>query len=405
MVYLAQGGFWLFLGQGLVFIISVLLVWVFANFLPKEVYGEYRFLTATLSLLALTALPGMSTAITQTVAQGNRGTLWPALRARITWGLLGTLTACAMAGYYIFRGNIELAIIFVVIGVALPFYDTLNSYHHYLRGIKDFRLDTSFRIIQRIIVVGAIVCTVLITSNLLIIITIMLIASISSDIFLLYRTTVEHPTNNNIDESGLRYGKQLSFVTAIRIGTQHLDKLLLWYFAGPIQVATYAIAAAPSTELASVFGHVNRLALPKMASQDKVQLRHSLARKMFVFFLALTPIVVLYIIAAPMLFRTFFPQYIDAVVYSQILSTTLLFMPLALLTQYFYAIRHVRAINTMSIVEPLLVVSLYATLIPLWGIYGVIAANIARPIGSGLVLVYFFIRDKNQPDPHEQLSV
>ena len=61
--YVLSGGSWLIANQIGSFFITFGFLWVFTNFLPKEIYGEYRFITTAASLLAITTLPGMGIAV------------------------------------------------------------------------------------------------------------------------------------------------------------------------------------------------------------------------------------------------------------------------------------------------------------------------------------------------------
>ena len=47
MVYLAKGNFWQVLGQVVNNALSLALIFVFANYLPKETYGLYRYILST----------------------------------------------------------------------------------------------------------------------------------------------------------------------------------------------------------------------------------------------------------------------------------------------------------------------------------------------------------------------
>lgn len=394
MVYLAHGGFWLTLGQLLVFAASAVLVWIFANFLPKEVYGQYRFLTSAAALFGLFALPGMGMALVQTIARGNLATTKTVVRAQMRWALLGSAVSIAGAVYYGLAGNVELAIAFAIIAFFLPFYSPFSSYQQHLQGIKDFRRGALYFSLQRGFVVVCIGATIFLSKNLLLILAVALASSSVADLMLLRSALKKHPPTGQDDAEAISYGKRLSLIAAFRIGAQYLDKLLLWYFAGPIQVATYAIAAAPPNEITSVLGHVNRLALPKMSAQNIPALRHALLRKIGVYLIAIIPIILAYIFAAPIIFKFIFPQYVEAVSYTQLLALLLLFLPSGLFAQYFYATRHLRAINTVSILEPSLLLVSYMFLVPTLGIYGVILANIVRSIGSVLLSLFFFTRDK-----------
>src|SRR5688572_902048 len=108
MVYLAKGGFWLTLGQAVSSAAGVLLIIGFANLLPKEAYGTYKYVLSIAGVLAAFSLTGMSVAVTQAVARGMDGMLRVAAKIQLRWGLLVTLAASAFGIYYLANGNREL---------------------------------------------------------------------------------------------------------------------------------------------------------------------------------------------------------------------------------------------------------------------------------------------------------
>lgn len=59
MVYLAKGGFWLTTGQGVASLASLVLAIAFANLLPKEAYGNYKYILAVVGVLTLFGLTGI----------------------------------------------------------------------------------------------------------------------------------------------------------------------------------------------------------------------------------------------------------------------------------------------------------------------------------------------------------
>ena len=65
MIYLARGGFWLTLGQVISSLSAFLLAIAFANLLPKETYGEYKYILSIASILAIPTLTGMAFLKTQ----------------------------------------------------------------------------------------------------------------------------------------------------------------------------------------------------------------------------------------------------------------------------------------------------------------------------------------------------
>jgi len=102
MVYLAKGGSWLTLGQIVSTIASFLSAIAFANLLPRETYGQYKYILSITSILAIPTLAGINTAVIRAIARGYEGSFIPALKTKIKWGLLGGITSIGLAGYYYF---------------------------------------------------------------------------------------------------------------------------------------------------------------------------------------------------------------------------------------------------------------------------------------------------------------
>src|SRR3989338_6258286 len=93
MVYLTKGGFWLTAGQLFSSLSAFLLSIAFANLLPRETYGTYKYVLSIASLLSIPTLSGMTTSLAQAVAGCYDGSFIPALKARIKWGLFGALAS------------------------------------------------------------------------------------------------------------------------------------------------------------------------------------------------------------------------------------------------------------------------------------------------------------------------
>lgn len=397
MVDLVHGSFFVTLAQGLVFIASFALVWVCANFFTPEAYGEYRFLTTVVALLSLASLPGMTTAIVRAVARGHSGVIPEIVRMRVTWGLFGTAAALVGAGYYFVQGNIELGLSFLCIALLVPFYQSYAVTNFYHNGRKDYKNYTVFTTIRRTTIVGATILAIVLSRDVLITLLVYL-ATTATINYVLYRYTIKRfPLSQSTDKETIEYGKKLSLMSALSAAASQLDKVALWYLAGPVPVAVYAIATAAPKEIASAFGNVGVLALPKMAGRDKKQLRQSLLRKTFIYFLFSVPLTFAYIAAAPLLFEILLPQYVDYVFYSQIASSLILLTPLILLTQYFSATMHTKALFAMQFVLPAVLLLLYALFIPLYGVLGAIFALIGRQVAAGILLFYFFVTDKESP--------
>ncbi|MCB9811691.1 oligosaccharide flippase family protein [Candidatus Nomurabacteria bacterium] len=394
MTYLFHGGSWLLSNQIVNFVFSLLLVWVFANLLSQAVYGQYRFLITMMSLFTLASLPGMGTAIVRAVARGNAGIIPEATRTRLRWGILGSLCSLVVAGYYFFAGDTTLGSLFLLIALFVPFYESFTVAQNYYNGRKNYRSYTIVSVIRYATIITATTAAVLLHGQLFVIVA-AYIGSTSLINFLIYIYLVRtsHWETSN-DTETIPYGKKLTGTSVLSAISAHLDKVMLWYFAGPVQVAMYTISMSLPKEITSALNNVGKLALPKMASRDKHALRESLLRKFFVFFIATIPIYIAYIVMAPLLFKLFLPQYLNTLHFSQLAALLILFSPLVLFTQYFNATMHVRALYIMEFIQPTVSITLYCTLIPAYGVLGAVLAFVGKQFASLIMLLFFFVRDR-----------
>ena len=152
-------------GQIVSSISSFLLAIAFANLLPRETFGVYKYILSVCGILAIPTLGGINTAVTQAVARGYEGSLIPALKTKIKWGLLGGLASLILAGYYYFQGNIILTISFLVAAIFLPLMDPFGIYDSLLQGRKLFNISSKYLIISQIISVIALIITIFLTKN------------------------------------------------------------------------------------------------------------------------------------------------------------------------------------------------------------------------------------------------
>jgi hypothetical protein len=103
--YSVRGGFFLTLTQVAGALGGLVLTAAFANPLPVETYGTYRYILALYSLLAIVAMPGIDTAVTQSVARGYDSSLAAGIQAKLRWGTIGSLGALGYAVYSYIQGS------------------------------------------------------------------------------------------------------------------------------------------------------------------------------------------------------------------------------------------------------------------------------------------------------------
>lgn len=323
MVYLFKGGSWLTGGQ----IVSSMAVFLsaiaFANLVPREVYGTYKYIISIAGILTIATLRGMATVVTQAVARNYEGVVIPALKAKIRWGLLSAVGGFTAAAYYYINGNNTLAISFLIIAGFLPFIDSFGIYTNFLEGRKLFDKGTIYGCITQIIAVGIMITTLFINNNLFIILFVYFCSRTLLRTFFFVYVMKKYKPNKKYDPKTISYGKHSSMVniTATLIGS--LDGIILFHFLGAAGLAVYSFALAPVLQLRAIVNKMPILALPKLAKRPLKEIKPLLWKRMLVLFIAGLAISFVYILISPFVFKIFFPQYLDSLIFSQVFSLTI----------------------------------------------------------------------------------
>ena len=389
--YIIKGGFWLSLNRIFLAITTLLISVTFANLMTRADYGVYKYVTTIITLLVISSLPGMKIAINQAVARGYEGSLIPAMKTKIKWGAFGTLVGIIISLYYYLNGNDQLALLIAAVSLVIPFKRSFQVYVPFFSGKKNFKQTAIFSLIQVSITTIITIITLFLTKNLLVILLAIIIPPIIIDL-IFFRYTLKKQENDKADPDTTRYGLFLSLMNAFTTLADNIDKLLLWFFLGPIQLAVYSFALSPINQLSTLAtSEIPSLALPKLSTKDIGEIKKSLPLKVFKFSLLLLPVVVLYIILAPWLYGIIFPQYPDSVIYSQILSLMILIQPGEILFTALKSQKKKKEIQNTVIFSALIRIALFITLLPTLGILGLVIAQLLGMISRQL-FIYFQLR-------------
>jgi len=328
MLYLAKGGSWLSLGQIISSLSSFLLVIAFANLIPKETFGTYKYILSLTGILLIPSLPGMNTAISIASARNLDGTLLLALKTKIRWGLLSSLASLLLSGYYFLNGNMGLMISFLIASVFLPFIDAFGIYGPFLNGKKKFQISTRYGAITQIISTGFLIAVIFLTDNLfLIVLSYFLSWTLLRYIF--FKITVKKfVTSKDEDVGAIPYGKHLSLMKVVNIVASYIDRLFVFHFLGAVPLAVYSFAIAMPEQMKGLLGLLDTLAFPKFVKRNIREIKDSFKKKALRLFLLGAISIGAYILIAPFIFKTFFPKYQEAVFFSQLFSLSMLNMAL-----------------------------------------------------------------------------
>lgn len=388
--YLLKGGAWLGVGQGVAMAAGFLLSVAFANLVPKEIFGIYKFVFSLAGLFGTFSLTAMGTAVTQAVARGFDGALRQGIRVSLQWSLLSVAIMLGAALYYSLNGNDILALSLVVVAFSAPLIAAWNLSFSYLKGKKDFRRDTLFGIAISVVPPLAIIGVLFFSENVPLIIAAYFIP-VALLSFTAYRRTVRaYRPGSAVDPATTRYGFNLSAMSILGRVASYIDKILLFHFLGAAPLAVYSFAIAPVQYVLRTNGVFRALALPKLAERDIPTLKRTLPRKILIHFALSALVTAVYVLLAPFFFDIFFPAYRDAVIYSQALSLLILTAPGVWLGQTLTAHTKTRQLYIINTISPILKIGLLLVLTPLWGIWGAVAAMLGvSAVGFFMAIVVF----------------
>lgn len=395
MVYMAENGFWLGIKTILAALLALGVSVAFANLLPVHVYGEYKYVLSILSILSLTTLPGLGTSVVRSIAKGFDGTPDAVLTTKIRWGFLGSLGSAAVALYYFYAGNTGLSGAFLIAAVFLPFVDTLSMFATILSGKKLFRVSILYEIGVQLVAASAIVLTLWYTDVLVMVLLAYFGSYTVARYIALYIARRRYLKNTNVDHGALPYGLHLSAMEVLATIAESVNSLLLWFFIGPTQLATYAFAKAIPTQILGGLKKIALIALPKFASRDLPDIKETLVRRLLWLWLILFLVFVGYVLSAPFLFSVLLPKYTDAIVYSQLAALSFLFFPKKIIGTVLNAHAKTRALYTSSILTPTVQLCTAIALIPSFGIVGAIVSELVAQCFSLVLVAYLLFRTRH----------
>jgi O-antigen/teichoic acid export membrane protein len=390
MVYLTKGGFWVTTKRIVSIISGLSLSVAFANLLSQETYGNYKFVLSLASIIGIISLSGINTATTQSVARGFEGTVKLALRASLKWSSGMVIIALIGSIYYYLSDNLFLGTSLLIVAVALPIINSFGVYSSLLKGRKEFRLNTIYSIPQTLIPAVALVVTLLLTKTPLTLVFVYFTSNVVATVGMYLFTMIRNRPNDLSDTKSLSFSKHLSLMNLFVRASKEIDKVLLFHFLGASPVAVYSLAVAPVQEIGNIESSILSPAFPKLSQRPIEDLKKSLPRRMVILFLFLIPVVFTYIMLAPFLFQTLFPLYMEAVTYSQVAVLVILFMPFEVIMQTFNAHAKKRELYILKTVIPVLRVIMLLTLVPFYGIWGVIITLLAANVVHSFIALYLF---------------
>lgn len=389
-VYLARGGFWLAIGQGVAMLSGFFISLAFANLISKELFGNYKFIISTASILGIFSLTGLNTSVMQSAASGFGGVLRQGFRINLKWSLGVLLVGAGLSVYYFLNGNALLSMSFILAGILSPVTASASLYGAYLYGKKDFKRSALYGMIRNIIFAVALILALFLSKNLPVVIIVYFVVGTLVPLFC-YRATLRAFRNENTkkDPGLVSYGGHLSVMEIIGSIAGYLDKILIFHYLGATQLAIYVFAIAPVEQLQGGKKILSALIMPKLSKRPFEELQKSGPRKAILLTVYALGLAGIYALLAPYFYKFFYPQYLDAVMYSQIYSLTLLAVSGTVFNETLSAHKKTRELYFHRIMVPALQIILFLILLPLYGLMGLVITHVIVRSFSGLSGYYF----------------
>jgi O-antigen/teichoic acid export membrane protein len=397
MVYLARGGFWSIIGQVVSTLATLGLAIIVAHVVPKTAYGDYKYVIATIALLSTFSLNGLGSAVFQSVARGFDGALQEGFWANIRWSLVIFLGALTLAVYYFFQHNTILAFGMLIGGCLSPLLTSANFTNSFLNAKKDFaRASLYFGVIETLVSTTILIGTILITTNPIAIIAAYFVGNFLPTLWLYKRTTAIYSSDHKKNDPGmLSYGKHLSLMGILNGIASNIDQILLFHFSGPINLALYNFATAIPDQTKGPLKTLDQMMQAQFARRSDKDIRNGMRNKTFWLLIFSIFFIALYILCAPWIYKIFFPKYLDAVIYSQIYSLSLIGTAMGPATSYLAIKKKVREQYINNIAVSLIQIGALFVGVYYWGLLGlVIARTTVRAGGMFLNYVLYSIVSK-----------
>lgn len=375
--YFASGGFWTAFNQLVNGLLSFLLVIVFANLLPKEIYGIYTYLLSLAGFFTVFTLSGMNTAVLQAVASGNEGILKSSVKYQIKWNAAMAAVLLGLSGYYFWQLNYTFAISLAILGIASPLTNALNTYGAFLIGKKNFKLDSLFSSFSTLVYSVGMILAILVSKEVWWLILVYSLTTLGTNIFFYFKTLrVYNPPETKSPET-IKYGWQLTFIGFIGPIVSQIDKIVLGSFWGPAELAVYFLARAMPDRIYLYIKEMISVGFPKLAERTIENINAVFYKRILQGLAIGILLAAAYILISPILFKYLLPKYLESVRYSQILSLVFIFAaPARYLGSLFTIKKMVRPVVIANLIANVLKIILYVVLGIWGGIMGLIITEL-----------------------------
>lgn len=402
MVYLAGNGFWLAVGQVTIGLTALGVSAVFARFVPKDIYGNYRFLLSLFWILTAFSFTGISTTLSRAVARGEIGAYMKSLRLSLLWSIPMLLIGLGMSGYYFLNGNDMLGWGCLVIALIGPFMQSAYLFGPFLEGKQAFRENTIGGIFLNVIPAIGLLTTMLFIKDPVVFLLTFLGLSVLTGFAVSYFVVKRYKATTSAETKGFgALSAHFSAMNVLNTLSTQVDRILVFHFLGAVELAVYAFATSIPDQIKTLFNSVATLALPRFVKRPLEEVKSTLVYRLLGLSLVAGLVAGLYALAAPFIFHILFPAYGEAIFYSILYALTLIPAATAIPVVLMEAHAAKRELYIYNTAGPVFQIVILLALVSTMGLLGAVIARIAGRVFyfvMGIVLTFVYAkRSKSVP--------
>jgi len=388
MLYFAKGSFWLTSNQIIGALINFVLSVFIAHNLPKETYGLYKFILSVIGVIAIITLQGMSTAITQAVITGTtKKDILFCFWKKNQYGIIGTVVSILLSAYYYYQGDNLLFTCFLISSFFIPLFYSSTIYVNILNGKNEFKKLNYYQTISKIVYLLAMIITITQTTNILTLLIVYFTVITLTNLIILKFTfkkikndpNPEITSNLTTGKSIVKYGKNLSVINALETISEQFDKILIFHYLGAKEVAIFLFAVIPPEIMKDMLRSLQIMVFTKFLNSDKKNWQAKILPSILKLIFIIIPLIIIYIIISPIIYKLFFPNYLESIAYSQIYSLILITSATIIPYSVLYAKKSQKKILHLSITSSIIQISAIVLLSPL-GIIGIMTGKLLAGI-------------------------
>lgn len=389
--YFFKNSFWISIRQVIVALSSLIMMAAFSHLVDAEVFGKYQFVLSIISLVMIFSLPGMSTALVQTIARGRDGFYADAFRRSVRMSLVGSGALIVIGLYYLFSDRALGAALFMVAAV-FPFISSFGLWEAYLQGRERFDIAARNASLLSVLQSSAVCGVAVFFPQYLVALVVAYAVSAGLANLVFHRMCQVSVRNDETDQQSVQFGYYMTKMGVLGIVSEQIDKLLVGFLLGPTQLAIYAVISFFGLRIKDLVRPFSAMLVPKIAT-EKMLFREilkthwrTISLGIIVLFLAS---ILFSILVVPVNKLVFSANYADYSYLSRWYVVTVFFsVPLTAMGYYIYARQNTYAVMLSNTIYHVFRIGINAVLIWRFGLFGaVLAYNVSMLFLLG---IYFW---------------